>query len=177
MAEPDWASMVVVGRVAKPHGIKGEVIVAPETDFAAGRFASGAVVHRLLDGVAVPMRVRSASAHGDRWIVGFEGVATRNDAEGLRDVELRAAPAGAPVLAPGGYYVHELAACRVVTTGGVEVGRVERVELRTGTPLLIVAGAGGEVMVPLAHAICRRIDVAGKLIEIDPPEGLIDLNR
>jgi len=177
MVEPDWTSMIVVGRVMRPHGIKGEVSVYVETDFASERFRPGAVVYRFYEGVVVPMEVASAGPHAGRWIVGFEGVATRNDAERLRDVELRVTAENPPALADGGYYVHELAGCRVVTVGGVDVGQVERVDLRTGTPLLIVAGPNGEVMVPLADPICRRIDVAAKIIEIDPPAGLIDLNR
>jgi 16S rRNA processing protein RimM len=62
-------------------------------------------------------------------------------------------------------------------TDGSRVGRVERVDLATGVPQLAVDAGGEEVLVPLVDAICRRIDVAEKVIEIDPPEGLIDLNR
>ena len=74
--------------------------------------------------------------------------------------------------------MHDLVDCDVVTATGQSIGRVTRVELGTGTPLLVVdAGKRGEVLVPMADTICRRIDVAGKRIEIDPPEGLIDLNK
>jgi len=64
----------------------------------------------------------------------------------------------------------------VETTDGRLVGRVDRVDLATGTPILVVAGATSEVLVPLAEAICRRVDVPARLIVIDPPPGLLELN-
>ena len=69
-----------------------------------------------------------------------------------------------------------LTGCRVETIDGRLVGQVERVELGTGTPTLVVNGARGEAMVPLAEDIGRRVDVAARLIVIDPPAGLLELN-
>ena len=74
------------------------------------------------------------------------------------------------------YYVFDLVGCMVRTVGGDEVGHVERVDLATGVAMLVVAG-DGEVLVPFSEAICTRIDPAGKTIEIDPPPGLVELNR
>jgi 16S rRNA processing protein RimM len=85
-------------------------------------------------------------------------------------------------LGDGAFYVHDLLGCRVETTTGTSVGDVARVDLGNGTPLLVVTGPGGqakgvqEVLVPLAESICRRVDVDAKVIVIDPPEGLLDLN-
>jgi 16S rRNA processing protein RimM len=107
-----------------------------------------------------------------------EGVESMNDAETLRDLELRVAADTLHPLSAGAHYVHDLQECLVVTTSGVEIGRVARVEFGSGTPCLVVAGEGGdEVMVPLAEEICREVDPAGKRIVIEPPAGLIELNR
>jgi 16S rRNA processing protein RimM len=103
-------------------------------------------------------------------------VTTMNEAEALRGAELRVPPEGLHALEGNRFYVHDLLECEVVTVSGERVGRVVRVDLHTGSPLLVVAGRAGEVLVPLAEPICRRVDVAGKSIEIDPPEGLIELN-
>lgn len=172
----DWPSFVTVGRIVRPHGIKGQVVVAPETDFGAARFEVGAALSALVDGQMRTFVVTSSREHDRRWVVGFEGVTTMNDAETLRNVELRVAPEALQPLSEGRYYVHDLAGCQVVTVSGVKVGRVDRVDLGTATPMLVIAGRRGEVLVPLVDTICTRVDVAAKVIEIDPPDGLIELN-
>jgi 16S rRNA processing protein RimM len=172
----EWSSLVTVGWIVRPHGIKGQVVIAPETDFGASRFEVGATLTGMVGDTVRAFVVGSSREHNGRWVVGFEGVTTMNDAETLRNVELRVAPDELQPLADGRYYVHDLAGCRVVTVAGVNVGRVDRVELGTGTPVLVIEGPRGEVLVPLADTICTRVDVAAKVIEIDPPDGLIELN-
>lgn len=172
----DWPSLITVGRIVRPHGIKGQVVVAPETDFGAARFEVGAALTGLVGSSPRTFVIASSRLHNGRWVLGFEGVATMNDAETLRNVELRVAPEELRPLSEGRYYVHDLAGCEVVTVAGRVVGRVDRVELGTGTPVLVIDGPRGEVLVPLADAICTRVDVAAKVIEIDPPDGLIELN-
>jgi 16S rRNA processing protein RimM len=172
-----WDSMITVGRIVRPHGIRGQVVVAPETDFASERFTPGATVSAMRDGKLTTLEVETGREHDGRWVVGFAGVATIDDAETLRDAELRIPAAAVRPATPGAYYVHDLVGCRVTTVGGDVVGTVEHVKLDAGVPLLGVASPGGEVLVPLAADICREIDVAAKSIVIAPPDGLIDLNR
>jgi 16S rRNA processing protein RimM len=71
--------------------------------------------------------------------------------------------------------VHDLVGCEVRTMSGERIGEVARVEMATGVPTLVVGM--DDVLIPFTEAICRRIDPAGRVIEIDPPEGLIELNR
>jgi 16S rRNA processing protein RimM len=170
---PDW---VTVGRVVRPHGNRGNVVVAPETDFGATRFVAGATVSILADGAVRSLRIVQSREHDGRWVVSFEGVGTIDDAERLRNQELRVPAETLQALEDGRYYVHDLVACEVETIGGQAVGRVDRVAFGTGTPVLVVLGPRGEVLVPLAEPICRSVDVAARRIVIDPPEGLMDLN-
>ena len=171
-----WASMVTVGVVVRPQGNRGEVVVDPATDFGSERFKPGAVVYR--DGAAGPEAIRVATSREfrGRWIVGFEGVSTIDDAERWRGRELRIPPADLRPLLPGGYYVHDLVGCRVWTVGGVDVGVVERVDVGPGAPWLVLSGSA-EVLVPFVDSICRDVDVSAKRIVIDPPAGLIELNQ
>jgi 16S rRNA processing protein RimM len=170
--------MVTVGRIIRPHGHRGAVVVAPESDFAPDRFRPGAVLQWLRGGEAAPIRVETSREHRGRWVVSLEGVATMNDAETLRGQELRVPADALHPLGPNQYYVHDLAGCAVVTTAGQDVGRVTGVEFGSGAPVLTVADADGrEVLVPLVDEICRVVDTAVKRIVIDPPAGLIDLNR
>ena len=173
-----WESFVTVGRIIRPHGIRGAVVVAPETDFAAARFATGSVMQWRRADAPEAVRVAESREFRGRWVVKFDGVDTMNDAELLRDLELRIPPQDVQDLGRGQFYVHDLEGCRVVTTAGVEVGPVVRVDFGTGPPLLVVqAGESDEVLIPLVDGICRVIDVGAKRIEIAPVPGLIDLNR
>jgi 16S rRNA processing protein RimM len=171
--------MVTVGRIGRPHGNRGRVFVMPETDFASDRFEAGQVFHVLRDDTVSELIVADSRTHDGRWIVGFADVESIDAAEALRGLELRIAADALRSLGPGAYYVHDMVGCAVRTLDGEDVGTVARVMLDTGVPVLVVTTTddGDEVLVPFAEAICRRVDVAARVIEIAPPEGLIGLNR
>jgi 16S rRNA processing protein RimM len=168
--------MITVGRIIRPHHNKGHLVVVPETDFPHERFEVGSVLYREREGRAEPIVVSANRERDGRWVVGFEGIESINDAETLRGLELRVPADTVRPLGPGAFYVFDLVGCVVRTRDGQEVGPVERVDLTTGVPMLVVAG-DGEVLVPFSEAMCTRIDPAAKVIEIDPPPGLIELNR
>ena len=168
--------MVTVGRIVRPHGIKGAVVVVPTSDFAAERFKPGSELQWQRLGEPAPVRVVEGREFKGRWVVMLEGVTTMSEAETLRGLELKVTPENRKSLTAGAYYVHDLEGCEIVTADGTEVGRVTSVDLSVGTPVLVVAGKAGEVLIPLAEEICRSVDPAAKRIVIDPPAGLIDLN-
>lgn len=172
-----WDEMALVGVVARTHGRHGEVVVKPETDFPEDRFAPGGTL--FLEGMPAPrpLRIRDLWFHGDRPVLSFEGIRTLDDAEALRGAQLRI-PEGALLRLPdGAWYEHDLVGCAVRTVGGGEVGTVAAVEGPHGARRLIVAVEGGEVDVPLVEAICVEVDTAARVILIDPPEGLLEVNR
>jgi len=170
-------AMFLVGRIARPQGNRGEVVVTPETDFGAQRFQPGAPLQICRDGVIQTLTVTESREHSGRWVVGFEGFGSINDAETLRGLELRIPAASLQPLEAGTFYVHDLAGLRVETIAGTVVGRVDHVQFAAGTPLLVVAGARGEVLVPFVDRICRKVDVEGGVIVIDPPAGLVEANE
>jgi 16S rRNA processing protein RimM len=173
----DWASMVRVGRVTRPWGNRGEVTVAPDTDFGDTRFSAGAEIFVQRADEIVPVTVAEGREQRGWWVVRFSGVDSIDAAETFRGAELRVPADTLQPLESGRFYVHDLLGCDVRRIDGSRVGRVERVDLATGVPQLAVDAGGEEILVPLVDAICRRIDVTEKVIEIDPPEGLIELNR
>ena len=171
-----WDEMVTVGRIARPHGLNGQVIVNPETDFAEERFAVGATLTTRGARGDETLTVSSFRIQGGRPIVGFEGFGRIEDVERLAGLELRVAEGMLQPLAPGSFYHHQLVGCVVESIDGTVVGEVERVDGGVGGSRLVIAGRTGEILVPLASAICVDIDVEAKRIRIDPPEGLLDLN-
>jgi len=172
----DWTAMAVVGRIARAHGIRGQVIVNPETDFPQQRFRPGSLLFVKRGASVDSMVVRTVRFQNGRPVIGLEGVETMNDAEALAGLELRVPVEELAKLPEGTFYHHDLVGCRVVTERGEPVGTVEGVEGTVGGSRLVVAGARGEILIPLASEICRTIDVPGKRIVIEPPEGLLDLN-
>jgi 16S rRNA processing protein RimM len=175
---PDWESMVLVGRVARPHGIRGQVVVNPETDFVEERFRPGATVWiRRGAGRPEPVRIASAQLGGRRPVIGLAGMETVEAAEAVSGCELRVPEDDLVPLAPGSYYHHQLVGCEVRTEDDRVVGQVTRVDGGASGSLLVVDGHRGEVLIPMTAGICVLIDVDAKRITVAPPEGLLELNE
>ena len=173
----DWETMALVGRVARPHGIRGQVIVNPETDFPEERFHPGAELFVNRSGRPEAITITTVRFQQARPVIGVRGIEDMNAAAGLAGAELRVPIDRLAILPPDTFYRHDLIGCAVETTAGTVVGRVEDVEGTMGGSRLVVAGeGGGEVLVPLAAEICKVIDPATKRIVIDPPAGLLELN-
>jgi 16S rRNA processing protein RimM len=152
-------ALLEVGRVAKPHGLRGEVIVHLVTN-RPERVAVGAV---LISDVG-PLEVLTSTPHQGRWIVAFAGVESREAAEAIRGVVLRAEP----VDDPDALWVHDLIGSAVVLASGEAVGMVEAVQANPASDLLVLDGGQ---LVPLRFVVSRA---TGRVV-IDPPEGLLEL--
>jgi 16S rRNA processing protein RimM len=175
-----WDEMAVVGRIARAHGNRGQVIVNPETDFPETRFQPGAELFVERHGRVESLTVTEVRFHRDRPILGIVGVETMDAAEGLAGTELRVPLDRLTTLPPGTFYCHELVGCQVVTAGNDFVGTVRSVDRTGDSSQLVVGNNGGdaeEILIPLVADICRTVDPHAKRIVIDPPEGLLDLNR
>jgi len=177
MTDAEWNECAVVGRVARAHGNRGQVIVNPETDFVESRFRVGAELLAKRGDRVDRLRVTAMRLHLGRPVIALEGVETMNDAEAMASVELRVRVADLEPLPDGMYYRHDLVGCRVETTGGSVVGEVTAVEGELAASRLVVKEEGGDVLIPLVQPICVVIDIAARRIVVDPPEGLLELNR
>jgi len=170
--------MVLVGRIARPHGLRGQVAVNPETDFVEERFRLGAVVWMRGEGEPEQqLTVASVRVQNGKPIVAFEGFSRIEDVEPLAGRELRVPESDLRPLDPGQYYQHQLVGCSVETVSGEPVGSVVRVEGGAGGSRLIVEGRRSEIQVPMVEGICAEIDVAARRIRINPPDGLLELNE
>lgn len=163
---------LVVGRIARPHGVRGEVSVEVRTDDPGRRFAVGKVL--ATDPVAAgPLMVESARWHTGRLLISFAGITDRDQADELRGVWLTmdSAEVGSPE-DPDEFNDHELIGLDVVTVSGHKVGRVAEVR-HHGQDLLVIEPDG--IQVPFVAAIVPEVDVAGGRLVIDPPPGLLEL--
>lgn len=169
---------LVVGRVAKSHGIRGEIVVEVRTDSPELRFADGAVLtgRRPRERNTSTYTVAASREHSGRLLVRLQGVNDRTAADELRgtlfvidsaDVE--------PSDDPDEFYDHELEGLAVRTVDGTEVGVIAEVLHPPGGELLSVkAPDGREILIPFVTAIVPDVDVAGGSVTVDPPDGLLD---
>ena len=167
--------LILIGRIARTHGIRGDLLVNPETDFPDERFVEGRVLQLEMPGRSEPVTIESVRFHQGRPLVGFAGVDTMEAAEALVGAELKVPEAEIPPLPAGTYYRHDLVGCEVTDTTGQAIGRVTSVDGPMERSRLVIAGPRGEVMVPMVGGICVRVDPAAKVIVVDPPAGLLDL--
>ena len=167
---------LVVGRVARAHGITGEVAVEVRTDSPDARFADGALIETD-PADRGPLTVRRSRWHSGRLLVCFEGVTDRTAAEALRGTLLVAdsttSPSGDD---PDEFWDHQIEGLAAVTTAGELLGVVEQVAHPPGADLLVIRAADGrELLVPFVRAIVPEVDLAGRRLVVDPPPGLLDL--
>ena len=168
--------LLLIGRVARAHGNRGQVIVNPETDFAEERFKVGQTLLVGPEDSAEPRRIREVRFHQGRPIVALDGIDTMNAAEALAGAELRMRAAEMAPLPAGTFRHHELIGCEVLDQHDHVIGRVTAVEGPTERSQLVVAGTHGEVLIPLVEGICVSVEPSLQRIVIDPPEGLVELN-
>lgn len=170
-AADDERTRLVVGRLGRPVGLRGEVSVEARTDDADRRFALGAVF--ATDPDRGPLLLRSARQHQRRWVLGFDGVPDREGAEALRDV-LLVLDVTDEEPEPDAWFPHQLEGLRVQDTAGAVLGTVLRVDAGAAQDLLVVRTAGGDVLVPFVAALVPVVDVGAGVVVVDPPGGLFD---
>ncbi|MEU9747320.1 ribosome maturation factor RimM [Streptomyces niveus] len=168
---------LVVARIGRAHGIKGEVTVEVRTDEPELRLGPGAVLATEPASTG-PLTVETGRVHSGRLLLRFAGVGDRTGAEALRNTLLIAEvdPQDMPE-DPDEYYDHQLMDLDVVLADGTEVGRITEITHLPSQDLFIVERPDGtEVMIPFVEEIVTEIDLVEQRAVIDPPPGLIDDN-
>lgn len=163
--------------MVKTQGRQGEVAAELHTDFPE-RFAERKrvfVLHE--DGRRGELQLEGFWPHKGRVVLKFHGIDSIEDAEQLRGCEIQIPLAERAELEEGSVYVSDLVGC-VLLDAGRAVGTVSDVRFGAGeAPLLVVAGANGrELLVPLAAEYLTSMDTAGKRLEMQLPEGMLELD-
>ncbi|WP_433118602.1 ribosome maturation factor RimM [Micromonospora sp. CA-246542] len=183
---------LVVGRIGKPHGVRGEVTVEVRTDEPEARFAPGTVL-RTEPGAAPPpvpadgpgvvfrvpaeLTIEESRFHQGRMLVAFDGILDRNTAEALRGTLLVVDSADVePPEDPEEFHDHQLVGLAVVTPSGERLGEVARIDHAPSSDLLVLRRPEGRTaLIPFVRAIVPEVDLAGGRVIVDPPAGLLDL--
>ncbi|MEE2775338.1 MAG: ribosome maturation factor RimM [Acidobacteriota bacterium] len=162
---------VVVGRIVKPHGLRGDVVVEVATD-VEGRFDPGSALD--LEGQESPLVVDRCRLHKGALLVAFEGRVSRDAAEALRGRELTVARESVPPAPAGSYYYFELVGCMCSDVHEGELGLVREIIEDGGGLILEIESDGKLLLVPFVSDFLRSVDVESATIELDLPPGLVE---
>ena len=166
---------VVVGRIGRPHGVRGDVTVEVRTDDPDRRFTPGAVL--ATDPAARgPLRIEGVHWHSGTLLLRIDGVDSREAAEGLRNTELLVAVEALPAIEdPDSFYDHQLVGLTARLVDDAVLGEITAVRHEAQDLLVVRRSDGGEVLIPFVAAIVPTVDVAAGFVVVDPPEGLLEL--
>ena len=168
--------LVVVARVARTRGLRGEVIADLLTDFPERFDDLETLIAVAPDGSQRSLQIEEHWFQGRRIIFKFAGYDSIEAAKEFAGFELAVPASDRVELAEGQFYEWELKGCRVESIDGESIGSVSEVMRTGGVEVLVVENdSGRELLVPMAQEICVEIDLNKRLIRIDPPPGLLEL--
>jgi 16S rRNA processing protein RimM len=171
------SSFIAIARIARTRGNRGEVLADLYTDFPDRFNALEEVWLEFLDGHRVRVAVEETWEHKDRIVLKFSGIDNIGAAEAFVGCWVQVPAEQAVKLPEGTYFDHDLIGCSVRDTRGNLLGVVHEVLRIAGNSQFVVKGTDREYLIPAVDSICIRISIAEKQILIDPPEGLMDLDK
>ena len=169
-------SFIAIARIARTRGNRGEVLADLYTDFPDRFDALEEVWLEFPDGRSQKVIIENTWEHKRRRVLKFAGVDTINSAEDYVGCWIMIPVDQAVSLPDGTYYDHDLVGCSVKDIHGSELGTVSEILRIAGNNQLVVKGLNREFLIPVVNNICVEIDIKGKQIIVDLPEGLMDLD-
>ncbi len=166
--------LVAIARIVKPRGLRGELFAELLTDFPK-RFEDLETVTAVMpDESRFELKIEEHWFQSGRIVLKFAGYDSIELGETLRNAEICIPQSAAVELDADEYFDWELVGCKVETIEGKTVGTVRELMRTGGTEILVIDGQEKETLIPFAAAICPKVDIENKLIQIDPPKGLLD---
>jgi 16S rRNA processing protein RimM len=167
---------VVIARVVKPHGIRGEIVCSIESDLPDRFDSLEDVTLSLSDGSRLRLAIEDRWSHSGRLVLKLAGYDSRTSAESLVGGCIVVAQSDALPLENDAFYAYDLVGCAVFASEGRMLGSVQSILFTGGTDCLVVGSEGGrQYLIPFADEICDEVDLEGKRIRIKPPEGLLEI--
>ncbi|WP_050614752.1 ribosome maturation factor RimM [Bacillus testis] len=165
-----------VGKIVNTHGLKGEVRVISQTDFAEERYKVGNALFLFKEGQPKPLKliITSHRKHKNFDLLSFEGYYNMDHVVQFKESMLKVPESYLGELDEDEYYFHEIIDCRVVTTAGEEIGTISEILTPGANDVWVVKGKRGkEILIPYIAEVVKDINVADKVITIEPMEGLL----
>ena len=165
-----------VGKIVNTHGVKGEVKVVSTTDFPEERYQKGNTLYLFQNKGQNPIElvIKSHRNHKSFDLLTFEGFENINEVEKFKEGILKVQEDQLQELDEGEYYLHEIVGCKVVTTGGEDLGTVKEILSPGANDVWVVKGERGkEYLIPYIEDIVISVDIEEQLITIEPMEGLL----
>jgi len=166
--------LVVVARIVRTRGLKGEVVAEILTDFPERFELLDTVTAVRQTGEELDLKIEKFWFQNGRVLLKFIGYDSIESGETLRNADICVPESEVVELDKGEYFDWQLAGCQVVTITNEQIGEVRELMRTGGTDLLVVQGEAKEYLIPFANAICVEVDIENKLIRIDPPDGLLE---
>jgi len=171
-AHPSADQLLLVGTLSTPHGVRGQLKLVALT--ATDRLRRIKTVY-IGENAASYLLLRVAEQKPGQLIVSLGGVASREAADALRGQEMFIAERDAEPLGEDEYFLHDLPGLRVDTVGGEHIGVVrEVIETGANEVLVVSRPEGGDALIPMIRDVIKRLDLAGRVVEIEPIPGLLE---
>jgi 16S rRNA processing protein RimM len=163
-----------VGRVVKPHGLKGEVVVETFTEDPRRFEAGSALAVNRPGATSDKLTVATSRPDRGRLLVRFEEISDRDAAEAIRGSQFFVSASELSHLDEDSFWEHELVGSSVVARDGRLIGAITRVLPRVEQDLWEVDSDGALILIPASKEIVVSVDLAKREVVIDPPPGLVD---
>lgn len=166
--------LVAIARIARPRGLRGELVADLLTDFPERFEGLENVTAVLPDGERLELKIENSWLQKGRIVLKLAGIDSIADAELLRNAEICVDEIEAVGLGSDEYFDWQLEGCSVETVEGKQLGKVVELMRTSGTENLVVEGGEKGFLIPFAKSICTKVDIGKKRIVVDPPEGLLE---
>lgn len=173
---PGQGSRVVVGKVGKVHGIKGEIKIYPSSGNAQDLLSFSRLYFTRGKGEALVFDVQNCRVQDKYAVVSLTGLAARADAENLRDYEVLVEMDVLPTLGPECYYWHDIEGLQAVTNEGRVLGRVSGLFATRAHPILVIRDERREYLIPVHEQFITAVELTQGILVIAPPAGLLEMN-
>jgi 16S rRNA processing protein RimM len=166
---PETPELIAVGRVLRPHGVRGELLLSSLTDFPE-HLRQVEVVY--LGEAAEPHPVAAVRQHRDQLILRLAGCADREQADAFRGQLVQVRPQAAAPLPPGRYYHHQIIGLEVVTDAGETLGQVAEIITTGANDVYVVRGEAGEILLPAIRSVILEISLDQQRLTVHLLDGL-----
>ncbi|MFC4617321.1 ribosome maturation factor RimM [Camelliibacillus cellulosilyticus] len=166
-----------VGKIVNTHGIKGEVRVISRTDFPEERYQSGSVLYvgKNRDSEKMPLTVSGYRRHKQFDLLTFDGLASINEVEHLKGLNLYVSENQLHELADHEYYYHEIIGCQVFSEDGSELGKIAEILAPGANDVWVVKRKGKkDLLIPYIEDVVKSVDTEAKKVVVHLMDGLLD---